>query len=369
MRTAERAGALAVAGLEHPELAALERELHVLHLVIMQLELVADGLELFEDLRHVSGKLRDGLGVADAGHHVLALGVHEVVAIEQRFTGCRIAGEGHARAGALAHVAKDHGLDVDRRSQVVRDAGRIAIVHRTPAVPAAEDGLDGHAQLVQRLLGEGGAGQPAHTGLESLGQALPVLARQLRVVEHAALVLHRLNGILEELVVHVHDNRAVHLYEPAVEVVDEARVAGGLDQAGSRRIVEADVQHGVHHAGHGELGARAAGDQEGFVWITECLAGGLLDRADGLEHLVPEPIGQAFGRQVGVAGACGHAEAGRYGYAGAGHLAQVGAFAAQEGAHRVPVTDSLLGLGYIIEQVYPSLCHELPPWSLRSFRS
>ena len=39
-----------------------------------------------------------GAGVRMPGHHVLALGVHEVLAVELVLAGGGVAGEGHARA-------------------------------------------------------------------------------------------------------------------------------------------------------------------------------------------------------------------------------------------------------------------------------
>ena len=69
----------------------------------------------------------DGLGRADAGDHILALGVDEVFAVEVGLAGGRVAGEGHAGAAVVTHVAEDHGLDVDGGAPVVGDAVQAAI--------------------------------------------------------------------------------------------------------------------------------------------------------------------------------------------------------------------------------------------------
>ena len=70
-------GALAVAALEHVELAVLNGELHVLHVAVVILEQVADldevGIRLGELLFH----LGDGHRGADAGDDVFALRVGE----------------------------------------------------------------------------------------------------------------------------------------------------------------------------------------------------------------------------------------------------------------------------------------------------
>ena len=46
-------GALAVAGLQHVELAVLNGELHILHVAVMVFEVMRDALELLVNLGHV----------------------------------------------------------------------------------------------------------------------------------------------------------------------------------------------------------------------------------------------------------------------------------------------------------------------------
>ena len=86
--------ALAAARLQHPELAALDRELDVLHVAVVLLEPLVDRDELAIGLRHLALERRQVLRVrgaaglvdrlrrADAGDDVLALGVLQVLAVE-----------------------------------------------------------------------------------------------------------------------------------------------------------------------------------------------------------------------------------------------------------------------------------------------
>ena len=99
-------------------------------------------------------QLRDGQRVADAGDHVFALGVDQVVAVEFGVAVDRVAGEGDAGAGVVAHVAKDHRQDVDGRAQVVADVGGVAVVDGALAKPAVEDGAGGHFELLVGVLRE-----------------------------------------------------------------------------------------------------------------------------------------------------------------------------------------------------------------------
>ena len=101
-------GALAVAGLQHPEPALLDRELDVLHVAVVALQPLDDVDELGEDDRHglfhrggglahlLAARLGQRLGRADAGDDVLALGVDQELAVQLRLAGRRVAGEGDA---------------------------------------------------------------------------------------------------------------------------------------------------------------------------------------------------------------------------------------------------------------------------------
>ena len=90
---------LADAGLQHPELVALDGELDVAQVAVVRLERDIVVHEL------VVGALVDVLevgqrhGVADAGDDVLALRVLQVVAVHALRAAARVAGEGDAGAG------------------------------------------------------------------------------------------------------------------------------------------------------------------------------------------------------------------------------------------------------------------------------
>ena len=144
-------GALGVAGLQHPQLAALDGEFDVLRLAVVLLQPLADARQL----RRRSWASPPVMsphphGLAGAGHHVLALGVDEEVALDLVGAVGNVAGGDHAGAAVRAHVAEDHGDDVDRGAQVVGDLGGVAVVDGPLAVPALEDGLGGELELLHR---------------------------------------------------------------------------------------------------------------------------------------------------------------------------------------------------------------------------
>jgi hypothetical protein len=330
-----RRGSLRRARLEHVEAAPLDRELEVLDVAVVMLQAVGDPLELVVDGGHRHAQLGDGLRGSNAGHHVLALGVGEVLAEEMLLAGVRVAGEGHPGPRVVAHVAEDHGHDVDGSAQVVGDLVVLAIVAGALPEPGGEDGLDGQVKLLVGVLGEVAAGDLADDPAGLGGDALQVLGREVRVQGHAAGPLGRLEGVVEALTGHVHDDPSEHLDEAPIGVPAEAIVARELDQALEGRFIQAQVEDRVHHPRHREAGARADGYEERVGRVAEALARLALDLPHGRQDVLPEPLRELFaGIEVVVAGLGRDGEARRDGEAGIRHLGQAGALAAQEVSHR-----------------------------------
>ena len=109
---------------------------------------------LLVDHGHGAFELADGQRRADAGDHVFALRVHQVLAEEDVLAGGGIARKADAGAGVFAQVAEDHGLHVDRCAQPVVDVVDAAIGLGAVVLPAPEDGVAGLDQLIQRVLRE-----------------------------------------------------------------------------------------------------------------------------------------------------------------------------------------------------------------------
>src|SRR3546814_4121441 len=85
--------------------------------------------------------------------------------------------------------------------------------------------------------------------------------------------------------VEAHDDIGVHLDEAAIAVPREPRVARCVRKSRNRRIVEPEVEDGVHHPRHRHARARADRDQERVCGIAEALAGDALDMRDARRHL------------------------------------------------------------------------------------
>ena len=260
-------GALAVAGLQHPELAALDGELHVLQVLVVLLQELRRRDELVEHRGHegferglvgAGGLARDFGDVlrrADAGHHVLALRVDQELAVERVLAGRRVAGEGDAGRRRLAHVAEHHRLHVDGGAPVGGDVVEPTIGDRALVHPGREDRADRAPELVLRLLREGLAGRLLDLGLVLDDDLAPVVGLEVGVERVALAVLVVLEDVLEVVAVDVEHDVRIHLDEAAIAVVGEALVAGGLGERDDGFVVQAEIEDRVHHARH--RGARA----------------------------------------------------------------------------------------------------------------
>ena len=302
----------------------------------MQL-LVRRGVDLLQVLQ------RDR--VADAGHHVLALRVLQVVAVDALLAGARVAGERDPGAGVHAQVAEHHRDDVHRGAQVGRDPLLAPVQDGPVRVPRAEHGLDGQVHLLPGVLREVPAGLVPDDLLEAVHDPAQVPRVQVEVVLGALGLLGLLYHVLEIFPVDAEHGLAEHLDQPPVGVPGEPLAAGLLGQAVHRRVGQPDVQHRLHHAGHGELGPGPHADQQRVIRVTQAAAHLLLKLPQVPGYLGVQPRGHIAVLQVLPAGFGGDDETGRNGQAEVGHLGQVGPLAAKQ------VFEILVSLGEVVYEL------------------
>ena len=99
-------------------------------------------------------------------------------------------------------------------------------------------------------------------------------------------VFDAVEDVLELLLGNVEDDVAEHLDQAAIGVIGKAGIVAALGQGFDGLVVEAEVEDGVHHAGHGELGAGADGDEQRIFACAELLALQLLELLEGGVHFV-----------------------------------------------------------------------------------
>ena len=134
-------------------------------------------------------------------HHVFALGIDEELAIEARFTGRRVAGKGDARGRGVAHIAKHHGLNIDRRAPAFRDVVH-APVELGPVIhPTGKDRAHRAPQLGRSVLWKGCAELGLHRSFVVNNDARPVIGRQRGIDADIEAVLVFVENFLEQMVV------------------------------------------------------------------------------------------------------------------------------------------------------------------------
>ena len=218
----------------------LERQEHALELLTCGLE-ARGGLEV-----------GDGLGVADAGDDILALGVDQKVAVELLSAVGRVARKGDAGRGGLTLVAKGHGLNVDGSTELVGDAVLFAVDAGALVHPAAKDGLDGKTQLKLRVVREdglaidnlelgvqGGLDVLGEDPLEGLDELLQILGRKLGVDADASDQACLGQRVLEQVGVNAHNDVGEHLNKAAVAIPSKTRILRLGDEPLNGVVVEA----------------------------------------------------------------------------------------------------------------------------------
>ena len=342
-------GTFAVAGLEHPEFVVLNGELDILHVLVVLLKAFSDICELCVDFRQFILHAQNLGGIANTSHNIFALGVHKVLAKHDIFASLRIAGEGNAGTGVAAHIAEDHGLDVDSSTKIIRNVFAAAIVDGALGIPGVEHGFCCQFKLLVRVLREFEAHLFVNNLLVSLGDGCPIGSGHFGVALVAFLLFEGFQRFLEMLIIDAHHHSAKHVDEPAIRIVYETFITTLSHQTFCHFIVQADIQDSVHHAGHREFSTGAAGNQQRIFGIAEFLASPFLNRFEGNKNLIPHPFWEIAGNLKSIAGFGRDGQSGGHWHTSACHIPKVGTLAAQQSADAVPITSISFSLINFIE--------------------
>src|SRR5262249_422671 len=87
--------------------------------------------------------------------------------------------------------------------------------------------------------------------LEALDNRQPILCPQLSIELEALKIFVVLQDLLEQLMVEAEHEGGIDRNEAAIGVIGESPVVGAPREALDGLIVEAEIEHGVHHTGHG----------------------------------------------------------------------------------------------------------------------
>ena len=329
-----RRRALAGARLQEIELALLDRELDVLHVLVVTLEAVGDGEQLVVDLRHAALQIFDVLRRADAGDDVFALRVGKELGVEAALAGTRVAREPHAGARRLAEIAEHHRHDGDRGAPVAGDVVDAAVFDGLLAVPGIEDGAHRQLQLLARILRKRRVGARDDDVLVDVDELAQVGGRDLGIGRDTEPLLRRGQMLVERLTPDAEDHVAEHRDESPIAVPRESFVARPGGEPLDRLVVEAEIEDRLHHARHRDARAGTHRDEQGTARVAEAELRVLFQLLERGRHLIPQPFGKRAPRAVvGRPRLGGDREAGRDGNAEIGHLGELGALATEQVAH------------------------------------
>ncbi len=361
-------GALTISGLQHEQLAVLDGELHILHILVVFLQTVGDRRELVVHLGHILFQMADGGGGTHAGDHVLALRVDQILAEQRLLAGGGIAGERNAGARTVTRVAEHHLLHVNGSAPVVGDLVHAAVDVRAGVIPGTEHGLDRFHQLDLRVAGEILALFLFVERFEADDQILHVVGIQLDVLFDALLGLLRVDDLLELRFRELHHDVGEHLDKTAVGVVSKAGVVGEFGKALHHLVVEAEVEDGIHHAGHGSTRARTDRNEQRVVGIGELFAADLFHLAQVLIDFGLNLIVDLSAVLVILgAGLGGHGKALRNRHAEVGHLGQVRTFTAEELSHRAVTLGEQVNVFFAHCNLPPEFCGSYTEPSMKNF--
>ena len=339
--------ALAAARLQHPQAAILDGEFDVLHVAVMRFQQRKHIGKLGKHHRHrlfhrggsrtgaFTGGARQILRRADAGNDILALGIDQIFAIGDAFAGGGVAGEGNPRRRSVAAIAEHHRLDRHGGAPAFGDIVQPAIGAGAVRPPRSEHRADGAPQLFVRVLRKIIAPILDDDRLVAFDQSVQVIGRQFGIERDTAVFLGDFQCILEQIMIKTQNDIAVHLDETPIRIPGKTRIARRGGKPGDGGIVQPEVEHSVHHAGHRDPRARSDRNEQRIGCIAEALAGDAFDMGECRQRFCLHSIGQfATGVIERRANRSGNGQARRHRQADARHFGEIGPLAAKQIALR-----------------------------------
>ena len=210
--------ALTRTGLQHPELALLDGKFNVLHIAVVTFELDESIGELCVNfwqsffhrqgcLAHIlAGNFGERLRRTDTRHHIFALGVDEELPVISILACAGVAGKGHACCRGIAHIAKDHSLNIQRCAPRGRNIIEAAIDNRALIHPAAKDRVNRALKLLARVLRKITSQRRRDSLFILANDSFPIAFIQLCIKDIAFIIFMALKNIFECVVMYAQHN-------------------------------------------------------------------------------------------------------------------------------------------------------------------
>ena len=293
-------------GLQHPQLALLHGKLNVLHIAVMAFEGHKGLGELRVNIRQSFFHRRRGfahifprdlgqrLRRADTRHDIFALRIDQELAVIFIRARGRIARKGDARCRGLAHITKDHRLNVHSRTPSSRNIIKAAVNHRAVIHPATKNGVDCALELILWVLREIAAKRAFCRVFKLVNHNRPIISGHFRI-EHIALIIFVVfDDVFIGVVMHTQHDVRIHGDEAAVAIERKAAIARELGQTFNSVVIQAQIQNRIHHPRHRRPRARAHRHQQRIGGVAEFFACQLFNMANPARDLRIHIFGIGF---------------------------------------------------------------------------
>ena len=125
-------------------------------------------------------------------------------------------------------------------------------------------------------------------GLVPIDEHLEIMRREVNIAGGADFLFQGAECLFEVMMGHSAHHVAEHVDETAIGVIGKPHVACLPREPLDGGVVEAEVEHRVHHTGHGDGRAAAHGNEQRVLRIAEACPHGPLDVLDAEFHLLGE---------------------------------------------------------------------------------
>ena len=345
-------GSLTIPALQHVQLLVFYCEFHILHIVIVVFQCLANLNEFSVCFREFLFHLCDRHRSPNTGNNVFALCVDQEFTHQLLFTSCWVTGKCNTSTGFVVQVTEYHRHYVNSSTPRIRNIVVTTVNVCSRVVPATEYSFDCKLQLFNRIRREVRTQLLLVFSLELFSQRLQISSSQFYVELYALFFLHLVDQLFEVLLTNFHNNVGEHLNESSVRVIYEpfkSRIRIAFDHCSNNVVIQTEVQDGVHHTRHGSTSTRTNGNQQRVLLIAELLAVDFFHLLNAVHNLCHDFVVDLAAIFIVLGTSfCGDGEALRYRKTDCGHFSQVCTLASEQVPH---------GHVAFAEHINPFVCH------------
>ena len=258
-------------------MAIFNGKFDILHVFIMGFQKLRYLHKLFINRWQIFLQTGNRLGSPNTCHHIFALSINQIFAVQSLFPSGGIARKGYTSTAGIAHIAKDHGLDINRCTQMIGDLIDLPVDDGPWILPGAKHGLDSQHQLFFRILRKILAPLSANQLFILCNNFAQAISAKLIVIGYILSAFFTLQDIIELKMLNFHNHVAIHLNKAAITIQGKPFILRAVDQPFNGLIIEAQIEHSIHHAWHGNDCTRTYGYQQRVLGVAKRFTSRLLD--------------------------------------------------------------------------------------------